>query len=123
MSYQLFLIGFGGACGAMVRFLAVSSTTALWGSGFPYGTLLVNTVGSFLAGIAFVLVLERGSFNAHHQALIIVGFFGAFTTFSTFSLETLTLLSDGALLQAIYNILANVSLSILAAYVGMFLAR
>ncbi len=120
---QLFLIATGGALGAMSRFLAVSSLTVLLGKDFPYGTLFVNAFGCFFAGIILVLIHEKGVLNPHYQALIIVGFLGAFTTFSAFSIETIDLVQNGNIFSALTNTLLNVAVSISAAYLGMLLTR
>ncbi len=120
---QLFLIATGGALGAMSRFLAVSSLTVLLGKDFPYGTLFVNAFGCFFAGIILVLIHEKGILNPHYQALIIVGFLGAFTTFSAFSIETIDLVQNGNIFSALTNTLLNVAVSISAAYLGMLLTR
>lgn len=120
---QLLLIATGGALGAMTRFLALSSTTALLGNLFPYGTLIVNVTGSFFAGIMSMLILEKGGFSVHAQSLLIVGFLGAFTTFSTFSVDTLALMQDAQWLKAIANITLNLSLCLLATFLGIYLVR
>lgn len=121
---QLLLIATGGALGAMTRFLALSSVTALFGNAFPYGTLVVNVVGSFFAGIVSMLILDKGVFfSAHTQSLILVGFLGAFTTFSTFSMETLLLMQEAQWLKAVLNITLNLTLCLLASFLGIYLVR
>ena len=87
---QLISIALGGACGAVVRFLMSSGLYQWLGRGFPYGTLAVNVVGSFLIGLLTeALILQRIAIAVEYRAAILVGFIGAFTTFSTFSLETI----------------------------------
>ena len=120
---QWFLIAFGGALGAMARFLALSSAVVFWGRDFPYGTLLVNGIGCFFAGLVLVIIQEKSILSPHYQSLIIVGFLGAFTTFSTFSVEVLELMQMGEWFKALLNVLLNVFVAILAAYMGMWLAR
>jgi protein CrcB len=86
----LIAIAFGGACGAVLRFLVSSGVYQWLGRGFPYGTLTVNVLGSFLIGLLTeVLVLQRIAITMEYRSAILVGLFGSFTTFSTFSLETL----------------------------------
>ena len=87
---QLIAIALGGGCGAVVRFLISSGLYQWLGRGLPYGTLVVNVIGSFLIGLLTeALILQRLSFSLEYRAAILVGFIGAFTTFSTFSLETI----------------------------------
>ena len=95
---------------------------------FPYGTLVVNIVGSLLIGIAFVYMVERvqaGTFlsSAAIQSAVMVGLLGAFTTFSTFSLQTLQLLAEGRWLAGAAYILGSVLLCLLATGAGIGMAR
>jgi len=120
---ELFAIAAGGALGSVMRF-SVSNAVYVWlGRGFPYGTLSVNLIGSFLIGIAFILLTERLTLGSELRAFILIGFLGAFTTFSTFSLETLALLQQGLLIKALLNILLSVALCLIATWGGMVLAR
>lgn len=113
----------GGALGAVFRFWCASAIYAWLGRGFPYGTLAVNIFGSFLMGMLFVLLLERVTVSIEVRSALLVGFLGAFTTFSTFALETLTLIEEGASVKALANILASVVACIVAAYLGIALGR
>ena len=106
-----------------MRFWVSTSVYAWLGRDFPYGTLSVNVIGSFFIGIAFVLLTERLTVGAEVRAFIMIGFLGAFTTFSTFSLETLFLLQEGLLVKAAGNILVNVILCIFATWGGIVLSR
>ena len=123
MFTQLFFIATGGALGAMTRFLALSSTTALLGNDFPYGTLIVNVMGSFFAGILSMLILDKSGFSMQIQSLLIIGFLGAFTTFSTFSVDTITLIQNAEWLKVMMNIFLNLSLCLLATFLGIYLVR
>lgn len=116
-------IAAGGAFGAIMRFWVSGGIYAWLGRDFPYGTLSVNVIGSFLIGIVSILLIEKLSFGAEVRSFIMIGFLGAFTTFSTFSLETLLLLQEGLLVKAAANVLANVLLCITATWCGMILAR
>lgn len=116
-------IAAGGAFGAIMRFWVSSSIYAWLGRDFPYGTLSVNVIGSFLIGIAAILLTEKLTLGAEARTFITIGFLGAFTTFSTFSLETLFLLQEGLLVKAVANVLINVLLCIMATWGGMILAR
>ncbi len=121
---QLISIALGGACGAVVRFLMASGFYQWLGRGFPYGTLAVNVVGSFLIGLLTeTLILQRIAIGLEYRAAILVGFIGAFTTFSTFSLETIYLLEQGSLGKAGLNILVSVLGCLLAVWIGLLLGR
>lgn len=93
--YQVIAIAGGGALGALARFWVSGAVYRLLGRGFPWGTLAVNVMGSFLMGLLFVLFLERLATGAELRSAVLVGFLGAFTTFSSFSIETLTLVQEG----------------------------
>ena len=114
-------VALGGACGASLRFY-ISQLVLNWlGKGFPFATLVVNITGSFVMGVLYQLI-EHELLDIHvHRTLLGIGFLGAFTTFSTFSLDTLLLLQQGDVLKASINILLNVSLCIAAAGLGLYL--
>ena len=114
-------VALGGACGASLRFY-ISQLVLNWlGKGFPFATLMVNIVGSFTMGLLYQLIEQNILSVNVHRTLIGVGFLGAFTTFSTFSLDSLLLLQQGEALKASINVLLNVSLCIGAAALGMFM--
>ena len=119
---QMYLfVGLGGAFGACFRF-AISEFVLNWlGKGFPFATLMVNISGSLVMGVLYGLI-EQGTIEVVvYRTAIGIGFLGAFTTFSTFSLDTLLLLQQGEIIKAMLNVLLNVGLCILAAGLGMFL--
>jgi CrcB protein len=121
---QIIAVGFGGACGAVVRFLMSSGLYQWLGRGFPYGTLVVNIVGSFLIGLLTeALILQRISITLEYRAAILVGFIGAFTTFSTFSLETLYLIEQGSLSKAALNVVVSVFGCLFAVWIGLLCGR
>ncbi|MBL1321284.1 MAG: fluoride efflux transporter CrcB [Methylophaga sp.] len=120
---QLIAIAGGGALGAVLRFLMSSHVYRLFGKDFPYGTLSVNILGSFLMGLLFILIIERGMLSGEWRSIIIVGFLGAFTTFSTFSIETLNLLESGELSRAALNIFLSVALCLVATWLGLVMGR
>jgi fluoride exporter len=120
---MLLFIACGGAFGAVLRYTASSWVYSLLGKGFPYGTLFVNVMGSLLIGLLSVYLLDRAAVSAEWRAAILVGVLGSFTTFSTFSLETLNLLEQGELVTASVNMLASVSICVLAVWFGVAIGR
>lgn len=120
---QILAIAGGGAVGALLRFWVSGWTYSLLGRDFPYGTLAVNVLGSLVMGFAYILFTERLSAGPEWRALIMVGLLGAFTTFSTFSLETFNLIEEGALLKAMMNMLLSVMLCVFAAWAGVLIGR
>lgn len=120
---QLIAIALGGAAGAVTRFLAANGVYGWLGREFPHGTLFVNVSGSFLMGLLTELLLQRFAVAAEYRAAILVGFLGAFTTFSTFALETLYLLEEGSLFKAFLNILLSTVLCVMAVWIGLIWGR
>ena len=122
MKYLLF-IALGGASGAVARFVIANWIHQRWEGHVSVGTLLVNILGPFAIGIVFVLVVETQLFHPDWRGVIMIGFLGAFTTFSTFSLETINLLETGHIFHALGYMLASVSLCVFAAGSAIYLAR
>ena len=120
---QLAFIAAGGATGALMRYWMSNGIYALLGRGFPYGTLTVNVTGSLLMGFIYVFMIERMDISVEWRAGLMIGLLGAFTTFSTFSIETLNLLESGEQLKAAMNILLSVTLCILGCWLGMVVGR
>ena len=120
---QLLTIAGGGALGAILRFGMSAYVYRVLGRDFPYGTLAVNMVGSLVMGLLFILFVERGLVSAEWRSAIIIGFLGAFTTFSTFSIETLVLLESGELSKAALNVVLSVTLCLLATWFGLVIGR
>tara|TARA_B110000444_G_C18703140_1_gene529969 strand:- start:443 stop:820 length:378 start_codon:yes stop_codon:yes gene_type:complete len=116
-------IAFGGAFGAMSRFWLHGAIQRFNGSGFPLGTFAVNVLGSFLIGVFFVVLAEKAQLSESWRPLIVVGFLGAMTTFSTFSLDTLLLFEQGLYNTALFYIVSSVALCLLAAFAGMQITR
>ena len=116
-------VAVGGALGAMARY-AVSIWVFNYSSDkFPYATLSVNVLGSFIMGLLFVIIIERAALPAEMRSLLMVGFLGAFTTFSTFSLDALSLWQNGHFFVALVYVLATVILCLVAINSSIWLAR
>lgn len=120
---QILYVGLFGAMGCIARYLVSGWTYALVGRGLPYGTLAVNLLGSFLLGLLMTTSLRSTLFTPELRMGLTVGFMGGFTTFSTFSYETMRLLEEGSLLAAGANVLLNVVVCLTAAGLGIALAR
>ena len=116
-------VALGGAIGAMGRYGLNALVLHYSSWRFPLGTLLANIIGSALIGIMFVLILERGILPPIWREFFMIGVLGAFTTFSTFSLDTLTLWHNGQFLVAAVYVLANVVVCLLATFSTIGLAR
>lgn len=120
---QLLAIAAGGAIGSVMRYLVSTGVYAIAGRGFPYGTLTVNIAGSMAMGLLYVLLIDRAAADGFWRMALLVGFLGAFTTFSTFSIETLNLMQGGEFAKAMANILLSVALCIGATWLGIRLGR
>jgi CrcB protein len=123
MSINLLWIGIGGALGAMARFTLATAVFKWMGKAYPYGTLSVNLIGSFAIGAAYVWLVEHEFGGDAHRHLIMVGFLGAFTTFSTCSLESLTLLQQGRVMAFLSYIALSLIGCMLATTLGMILTK
>lgn len=116
-------IALGGALGALARFGTVSLASRFAGSEYPFGTLMVNGLGSFLVGFIMVLIMERLSGGEAVRLFTVVGFLGAYTTFSSFAWETLMLHQQGETIAALVNVVLNVVLALGAVIAGVLCAR
>lgn len=123
MLKTLAFIAIGGAFGAVMRFLSQATVYELFGRTFPFGTLFVNVTGSFLMGLLSIFLVEKFNLSAEWHLAILVGVLGSFTTFSTFSIETLVLFEQGDLLKAFANITISIILCISAVWAGAFFAK
>lgn len=102
----------------------VSTATYAWlGRGFPWGTLMVNVLGSFAMGALYVLLLDRLTSGPELRAFLLIGFLGAFTTFSTFSIETFNLIEEVQISKALLNAGGSVVVCVAAAWLGVILGR
>jgi len=120
---QLLAIATGGALGSILRFWISSGLQVSLGRSFPFGTLAVNVLGSLFIGFLFVVISNHNELSPHWRSLLVIGFLGALTTFSSFSLETLNLIQKMELFKAGLNVLLNVSVCIVATWIGMSFAK
>ncbi|WP_092810143.1 fluoride efflux transporter CrcB [Roseivivax marinus] len=121
MSFTLVQIAVGGAAGAVSRYLTGLAAMRVMGPGFPWGTLTVNVVGSFVMGVIVVTLAELSANRI--SPLLVTGFLGAFTTFSSFSLDTAYMWERGETVQAGAYVAASVVLSLAALFAGLWAAR
>lgn len=119
---KIFAVGMGGFLGAVGRYW-ISGLAQKFSDRFPLGTLSVNVLGSFILGLLATLFLEKMIVNQEVRLFVLVGLLGAFTTYSTFSLETLNLMRSGEWMFAGFNILANVVGTLLAVWAGVGIAK
>ena len=116
-------IGIGATIGASMRYYLTQLMNVTLGSGFPYGTLGANILGSFLAGVLVVIVLEKVALHEAYRLMLLVGLTGSLTTMSTLSWESIEMIGLGHYGQAGLNIFLNVALSLFAAGIGVALSR
>ena len=121
--YQTLAIAAGGALGAVFRYWASNGVYALTGRGFPYGTLFVNVTGCLLIGFLSVWLLERSLAGPVLRGFLLIGVLGGFTTFSTFSMETVNLIESGQAVRALANMIVSVLVCVGAAGLGVVLGR
>lgn len=120
---KLIWIAAGGAAGALLRYWTSGLVHAVMGRGFPYGTLSVNVSGSILIGLCYVYLVERTGAAEEWRAALMVGLLGSFTTFSSFSLETLNLVEAGESAKALLNAGLSVVLCLAGCWAGILAAR
>jgi CrcB protein len=120
---QYLAIAAGGALGSLLRFLSSTALHRVLGQSFPYGTMFVNVVGSLLMGFLYVLLTSRMELPVPWRAFFLVGLLGAFTTFSTFSMDTIQLLEKGEWIRAGLNVMGNVVICLAAAWSGVLVGR
>lgn len=119
----ILFVGLGGFFGAVARYLFDVRITTFAGAGFPWGTLVINAVGSFFVGLLFALVVERAALSADLRGPLMIGFLGSFTTFSTFMLESWRMVEDGFWVGGLANIGVSVIVGLVAVVGGVALGR
>lgn len=120
---QYLLIGLGGFLGANARFLVSSWAARLLGTSFPYGTFLANISGSMLMGVTLAVLHDRALLASPQRHFFVIGFLGAYTTFSTFSYESMQLFQNGTVLLGVLNIVSSVVVGLLAVVCGFWIGR
>lgn len=120
---KLLAVAVGGSIGATTRYVVSTWAAERFGTGFPYGTLIVNVVGCFIIGVFMVATTEKFIINPYWRLIVTVGFVGGLTTFSSFSYETFQLLEDSGLTLVMYNILSNLVFGFVATWLGMATMR
>jgi CrcB protein len=116
-------IAIGGALGCWARFAQTNLVQAVYGRDFPFATMSINIIGSFLMGFLFIETLERLALSPALRTGILTGVLGGYTTFSTFEMETLLLAEGGELLKAVLYVVLSVGLGFAAAFAGAYIAR
>ena len=117
------LIGAGGFFGAIARYVVDGFVTDRTGASFPWGTLVVNATGSFILGLLFALTAERAILPADIRAPVMIGFIGAYTTFSTYMLESWNLIESGSYGAAIGNLGGSILIGLLMVSLGLLVGR
>ena len=117
------LVLFGGGVGALARYVAASAIMARFGGKFPLGTLVINVTGSFLIGFLMTMLTERFQLDPRWRLLLVVGFLGGYTTFSSFEWEPHTSVREGALWAGMLNVVSSVMLGYVAVWLGVMLAK
>jgi len=122
MKYLLILLG--GGVGSLSRYMIGSALVTRYGMRLPIvGTMTINITGSFLIGLLMTLITERFGANQNLRALLVIGFLGGYTTFSSFEWETYAVIRDGGFWMGIFNIVGSVTLGYAAVWLGATLAR
>ena len=119
----LILIGLGGFAGAIARYLVDGAVADRTGGGFPWGTLVINATGSFVLGLLFALTAERAILPADIRGPLMIGFLGAYTTFSTWMLESWGLIEGGSYVPALANLGGSIIIGLVAVAAGLVIGR
>ncbi|MBN1368353.1 MAG: fluoride efflux transporter CrcB [Dehalococcoidales bacterium] len=120
---QLLFLALAGALGTLSRYALSGLIQKITGIAFPWGTLIINATGGLIIGYIMQLALNTDIIPANLRVIVTIGFLGAFTTFSTFSYETVKLLEDGAFVLGALNVILNVVIGLGATFIGMLLGK
>lgn len=123
MLIRYLLVALGGGAGALARYVAAAAIMERFGGKFPLGTFLINVTGSFLIGFLMTMLTARLDIDPRWRLLLVVGFLGGYTTFSSFEWETFSAIREGALWAGMLNVVASVMLGYVAVWLGSMLAR
>lgn len=123
MFKHILVVGAGGALGAIIRYLNARLITHVYGTPLPWATLIINVIGCFLMGIAYVYLLDKLQVSESLRLFVIMGFLGALTTWSTFSMETVLMLSYGEYIKGMIYMFSTFVFCFLAFFVGMKLSQ
>jgi fluoride exporter len=121
--YKILLIGFAGLVGTLARYWLSGWGDQWWGGTFPFGTFIVNAIGCLLMGFLFQVTQEKYLVDPVVRAVVLVGFLGGFTTFSSFAIQSFNLLRDGELFLAGANILLSNAVGLFLVWVGYAISR
>jgi CrcB protein len=117
------LVALGGGVGSLARYVAGGTVMGRFGGRFPLGTLVVNVTGSFIIGLLMTLLTERFAPHPNWRLLLVVGFLGGYTTFSSFEWETYSTVREGGAWLGLVNVVGSVTLGYLAVWLGAAIAR
>ena len=117
------LVTIGGGTGALARYVAASAIMTRFGGKFPLGTLVINVTGSFSIGFLMTMLTGRLQLDPRWRLLLVVGFLGGYTTFSSFEWETFTAVREGGLWTGMLNVVSSIVLGYVAVWLGAMLAR
>jgi fluoride exporter len=120
---NILMIALGASIGANLRYALSNWAAQQWGTTFPYGTMIINVLGSLCIGLILGLATTRIALSVPWRLLLVTGLLGGFTTFSTFSYETYSLLVQGSWLEAGLNILGSVGIGLIGVFLGVGVAR
>lgn len=120
---NLLLVAAGGAIGASLRHLSGIAAVRLFGAGFPWGTLFVNVLGSFIMGLFIAWMVKKTGVSNDVRLFVATGILGGFTTFSAFSLDVANMVERGAMSSAFIYIVASVVISLAAVFIGLWFGR